>query len=34
MANAETLTNNISECAEKKDFEGALKLVRENIEDF
>ena len=34
MANAETLTNGLGECAGKKDFEGALKLVRENIADF
>ena len=34
MANAETLTNGMKECAGKKDFEGALKLVRDNLADF
>ena len=34
MANAETLTNGLNECAGKKDFEGALKLVRDNLADF
>ena len=30
MANTEELTNQLGECAEKQDFEGAFKLVREN----
>ena len=30
MANTEVLTSQLGECAEKQDFEGALKLVREN----
>ena len=30
MADTEALVNQLSECAEKQDFEGAFKLVREN----
>ena len=30
MAEAEAIVNQLSECAEKKDFAGAFKLVREN----
>ena len=31
MSNTEVLTNQLGECAERQDFEGALKLVRGNI---
>ena len=30
MADTEALANQLGECAEKQDFEGAFKLVREN----
>ena len=30
MADTEALVNQLGECAEKQDFEGAFKLVREN----
>ena len=30
MADTEALANRLAECAEKQDFEGAFKLVREN----
>ena len=31
MADTEALVNQLGECAEKKDFEGAFKIVRENL---
>ena len=31
MADTEALVNELSGCAEKQDFEGAFKLVRENL---
>ena len=34
MSNTEVLTNQLGECAEKQDFEGALKLVRGNLAEF
>ena len=33
MAETEALANQLAECAEKQDFEGAFKLVRENREE-
>ena len=30
MADTEALVNQLNECAEKQDFEGAFRLVREN----
>jgi len=34
MADTEALAVKLAECAEKKDFDGAFKLVRENQEEF
>ena len=34
MSNTEMLTSQLGECAERQDFEGALKLVRENQAEF
>lgn len=34
MADTQALVNQLNECAEKQDFEGAIKLIRANLSDF